>query len=307
MKEPEKIKSVSEYIEQLKNIFDRLKDADALLSFWFRGEGIKDMSPTPLIPNAYRDFGGPLNEDGLKKHVYSNAKCIEGNLKGLFHREAAPYLSKLQIENNSWNEYYLMQHYGLKTRLLDWTENALIALFNAVFSSQKEDGIVWVLNPHLLNKFTIHKICNISTTAIYTPTNGNEKRKPLLNPNDGKLNLDELYRRYLQLDFEDSANTDLQIEYFPLALYPPLLDERMSMQSACFTIFGNQVNGLCDIDSKDEFLDKVIIDANSKPDIKEELRWLGISQKNMLPGLEGICKSIKDSYDISDFVLKKIK
>jgi len=295
MKELKKIKSVSEYIEQLKNIFGRLKGADDLLSFWFRGEVKKDKSPTHLVPNAYRDYGGPLIEDKLKRHVYSNAKAIESNLKALFHMEAAPYLSNLKIEKNSWNEYYLMQHYGLKTRLLDWTTNALIALFNAVYDSKSEDGIIWVLNPHLLNKFTIHKICNISTTVIYTPASDNKKRNPLLNSDDGKLNLDELYRRYLQLDFDDSTN--IPIEYFPLALYPPLLDERMSLQSACFTIFGNQVNGLYEINSKHKFLDKVIIDANSKSEIKEELRWLGISQKNMLPGLDGVCKSIKDFYE----------
>lgn len=303
MTEPDKIKTVSGFIKKCESIF--YNETDDLLRFWFRGESTKDKSPTPLVPNAYRDFGGPLDNDDLRQHVYSNAKTIEGNLKGFFHREAAPYLNKLQIENNSWNEYYLMQHYGLKTRLLDWTENVLIALFNAVSDTQNnEDGIVWILNPHRLNKFTINKICNITTTVIYTPISIKEK-KPLMNP-DGKLNLDELYRRYLQLDFDDTAENSKTV-YFPLALYPPLLDDRMSMQSACFTIFGNQVNGLFDADAKNDFLEKIEIEASNKSEIKKELGWMGVSYKNMLPGLEGVCRSIKDYHDISGFVLKRIK
>lgn len=305
MTESSKIETVSGFIKKCESIFDKYSEMDELIRYWFRGETNKVESPTPLVPNAYRNFGGPLDKDDLKQHVYSNAKTIEGNLKGFFHREAAPYLSKLQMENNSWNEYYLMQHYGLKTRLLDWTENVLIALFNAVSDNQNnEDGVVWILNPHRLNEFTINKICKISTTRIYTPICIKEKR-PLMN-SDGKLNLDELYRRYLHLDFDDNTE-DSKTDYFPLALYPPLLDDRMSMQSACFTIFGNQVNGLLDADAKNDFLEKIEIEASNKSEIKKELGWMGISYKNMLPGLEGVCRSIKDYHDISDFVLKRIK
>src|SRR5580704_10584964 len=52
-----------------------------------------------------------------------------------------------------WDWYFLMQHHGAATRLLDWSDGALIALHFALSNKKKgdtEDAFVYALEPDRL-------------------------------------------------------------------------------------------------------------------------------------------------------------
>lgn len=132
----------------------------------------------------------------------------------------------------------------------------------------------------------------VQTGSIYFPQ---QATKIELIDKKGKLNLDELFRMYLNLDFKHSHKS-YEKEFYPLAIYPYLLDERMRNQKSCFTIFGNEVNGILDFNDNHKYLTKIIIDKNSKTKIRKELELLGISERDIYPGLSGISKSIEDKY-----------
>lgn len=59
-------------------------------------------------------------------------------------QERAPFYSTSFTEN-VWERLFLAQHYGLPTRLLDWTRNPLVALYFAVARKYEGDSAVYVL------------------------------------------------------------------------------------------------------------------------------------------------------------------
>lgn len=297
-----KAESLSEIIELIKSQLRCFSAKPDMQNLWFRAE--KNFLPieneealnnsdklihfTPLLPNAYR-FLGRVHKDNYEE-ICRKTKDIEGNLKAEFSRNSTIFLNQNRIENNAWNNYFLMQHYGLKTRLLDWTESALVAMYFAIKDDAiKDDTKIWILDPYTLNRLTYQKYDKriINLNGIYFPQ---DSKKDGLFDEDGKFNIDEFCRMYLNMDFDSDKKA------FPLAIYPNLFDERMKAKKACFTVFGNEIDGLFNNPNKSHFLTSIVIDGSKKSEIKKELKWLGVSEESVYPGLDSSCKSINEKY-----------
>src|SRR5262245_24788667 len=108
---------------------------------WFRGH---EKEYWPLVPQFYRSTPRDLN-------------FTEYELREEFIRRA-PIFSE-HVPTNEWEWYFLMQHHGAPTRLLDWTESALSGLYFAIRNNNGyHDAAVWILDPWSLNKQVLGKI-----------------------------------------------------------------------------------------------------------------------------------------------------
>lgn len=95
--------------------------------YLYRGHREESWALEPVIDRVKH---GPLTRLDHERQMF-----IE------FRRRAVAFLSTTPA--NEWEFLALARHHGLPTRLLDWTENPLAALFFAVECPSECDGAVW--------------------------------------------------------------------------------------------------------------------------------------------------------------------
>jgi hypothetical protein len=81
---------------------------------------------------------------GRGNHTSKSREKHEASLFDIFCREARAYLDSFPTD--VWERLALAQHYGLPTRLLDWTTNPLTALYFAVEANPDADGELFALH-----------------------------------------------------------------------------------------------------------------------------------------------------------------
>jgi len=255
---------------QLNNIEQVVKLAVKHKGMWFRGHSEISEELTPRIfRKEYSDIHGEEVEFFFTEEFRRRAPTISTELP-----KRKDYLSWL----------VLMQHYECPTRLLDWTENILIALFFVVSDKTGHDGELWAMDPYELNK--VHESDNLYGIAT----------------------IDNKYVEYLAEQpiyrFEDRFQNKLKEKYdmhppkYPVAFQSPMAFERMNSQSSAFTIHPRPQNG-CTIPKKmdDADLIRYIIPSKNKKKMKEVLYLLGIRRQTVFQDLESLSQDLK--YDAS--------
>lgn len=154
---------------------------------------------------------------------------------------------------------------------------------------------VSILSPIKLNMYSLSILVPEFTgyKAIFTCGKLNEA-KPLLSENK-TLSISELLRMYYRLDCKAGE------KMYPIAIYPPHLDQRMAAQQTCFTLFGNVATGLETLPIQEKYIETIFINPINKFAIIRELKLLGISEYSVRPDLDGLGQSInQDSfYDLN--------
>lgn len=248
------INNVQEFIIRVKEIEEKWKEE----KLWFRG---LSRSNYHLEPSIYRK--------NIWKYNMSYAKEIYTE----FLRRAKPYITT-PYQYSKWEWYHLMQNYGVPTRLLDWTEGALIALFFALRNiGHLVVPCIWVLDPYWLNKLTSQ-----NATLYYSDPSIREDEDKVVSYYDDEANLPD----------------------YPIALLPALIDVRIISQKSVFTIHGKKHDGFLDIckEHGDARIMKLRINGRKAKSIKQELITLGINETSLFPDLEGLAREIKWDFNM---------
>jgi hypothetical protein len=160
-----------------------------------------------------------------------------------------------------------MQHYGLPTRLLDWTRSPLAALYFALEHEKPVsacDAAVWLLFPGHLNK------CAPQGTPSIPLLNS-----PYLRP---------LVKQAFNRDASPKSNT-------VFATRGTKVDIRMAVQQGSFTIHGDN-SPLENHTAAQTALVKFTIPADSKENLRREVRLLGMRRSNLFPDLTNLAIDI---------------
>ena len=117
-------------IESFEQFLDAIKtDAKDVLY-----RGVTNAS-YELVPKIGRDKTQDDAQVQNREHLLFNA----------FKRRAPAFL--VREPKSDWDWLFLCQHHGLPTRLLDWTQNPLVALYFATRSSRPCDAAVYAFTP----------------------------------------------------------------------------------------------------------------------------------------------------------------
>lgn len=174
--------------------------------------------------------------------------------------------------------YCLMQHYGLPTRLLDWSSSPLVSLY---FSLEGEPPIkpgVWLMSPVDLNKITIDMESHVVP----------------------KQNIDHCYTKPWLPKFLRDGETDA-IPKVPFAFKHPLVNPRISAQKGSFTFHGSDKRGIENYfeESNNNCLIKLVLKDNDKrKEILHQLYTLGFKEDDIYQDLNSLTRRILREHSI---------
>jgi hypothetical protein len=247
--------------------------AAAGTSLWYRGCG---NAAHKLLPSLYRHPTYRTSDE------FSN---VENQIMMRFRQRSIPFVQRAL--GDDWEVLFLMQHYGVPTRLLDWTENPFIGLFFAVMNTGyvykgraakramvfAKDAVVWLMDPIAWNTHALrHQSFNRGIP--FTNDTALNPYKPVLTTKDNRN--------------------------MPVAINGAHNSPRIVAQRGAFTIFGDNLSPMeLDFDA-DGFpagtLVKIVLQKNLIPTFRRAVLNHGITESVVFPDLDGLAREMNREF-----------
>lgn len=228
------ISTIGDYLEVIKQHSEEKRRNGTLKDVVFRGQG----ADLPLTPKLCRL--------SAKADLLSVERMILQEFK-----RSNPLLIQPHGALDDWDYLTLGQHFGLPTRLVDWSDNALTALWFAVSAhmadcAQPPDyALVWMLlageEDFVLNLEDIHPF-EVPATKLFRP----RLIKQRINNQSG---------------------------LFTITSSDDIVHKRYMNESHCYS----------------EKLIKLKIPSRNIPGLRNDLNTLGVNAFSIFPELEGLC------------------
>jgi hypothetical protein len=251
---PRAVTSLSAYCDAFEAVWRGwTENVEEVESIWFRGQVSASWQ---LVPTLYRS---PYSE-------------VEGDrYRHDFFLRSRPFLEEATSPPASeWDWYFLMQHYGVPTRLLDFTESALAALYFATVEGADEaNACVWILHPV---NFNAANAGNGGDIPAYS---------------------EEYVAPYLPRLWDRARLPDS-----PMAIDPPYNSRRLVAQRGKFVVFGESRLPLDQLANVPDFMCRIDIPGRAKRNIRRQLLAAGISESVLFPGLPGLSREIREAYTV---------
>lgn len=279
--------TISEYISITTSLADEIDDT------WFRGHSNASYR---LVPSALRDAKaltdgrGQLLEEG--QYTISEGGEVTGvspeDMFYEFKSRALPFLDREPKNNFEW--MFLMQHYGLPTRLLDWTTNALVALFFAIESSPNSDKSERFYDSSPKENYMEEDEFCSDGAAVFALSPSQFNKKTILT--SSKIYLCEEAAKWDHF-FDPMSKAGDFANFLPIAVQSSHIDTRIRSQSGHFTLHGANIWPLDYYNDVREILHKIFIPYDVVPKMLNDLRSIGITESFIYPSLESLAKEVK--------------
>lgn len=246
-------KTISKIIEiEIFNVSTFLERAKEILPgfgsyvWWFRGHASSDWK---LVPAAQRNYD-----------AHGETLLLTRFMLGAPMRHI-----RVPMDHQVPDWLSLMQHYGLPTRLLDWTASPLTALYFALaHEATQYEGpcVLWALAPTFLGRnfrLDVDKVCILD---------GVEAKHLIVAAFRAGARIDDVY-----------------------SVVGKDIDWRLAVQQGAFTIHGSPTP-LERLVKLPNILFKFVIPSSAKANFAEELWSLGLRRSGLFPDLENLARDL---------------